>query len=129
MSFLQLRSKHNQLQLNTCPVVTTQATSSIADTTATGNGTVISVGGSALTERGVCWSTSINPTVADSKATSAGQTGAYTVSITGLLAGTQYYARAYAINNTCTEYGDNDVFTTTGVAATNIYRMCLMGVS
>jgi hypothetical protein len=129
VSFLQLRSSHRPLQLAQCPVVTTQATTDITDTTATGNGTVVSVGGSALTERGVCWSTSLNPTVADSKATSAGQAGAYTVSITGLSASTTYFARAYAINATCTEYGENDTFTTTGVAATFIYRMSLMGVS
>jgi len=131
MSFLQLRNQGARLVLSllSFPTVTTQATTAIADTTATGNGTVINVGGSTLTERGTCWSLSINPTIADSKATSAGQTGAFTTSITGLSAATSYYVRAYATNAIGTSYGENDFFTTTGVPATaNIMSMMLMGV-
>src|ERR1035437_6962430 len=37
------------------PTVTTQAVSSIASTTATGNGNVTADGGATITERGVCW--------------------------------------------------------------------------
>lgn len=94
----------------TAPAVTTQAVTSIAATTATGNGTVVSDGGSTITERGVCWSTTLNPTTSDSKATSAGTTGLYSVSITGLTNGTLYHARAYAINAVGTSYGDDVTF-------------------
>lgn len=94
------------------PTVTTQAVSSVTQTTATGNGNVTNDGGTAITERGVCWNTSTNPTTANSKATSAGTTGAYTVSMTGLTQSTLYYARAYAINSVGTSYGANTIFIT-----------------
>lgn len=128
MSFLQLRASHERLKLLSFPTVTTQAVTDITATTATGNGTVISVGGSSLTERGTCWSTSINPTIADSRATSAGQVGVFTTSITGLSDSITYYVRAYATNAIGTAYGDNVSFVATGAAASNIMNMCLMGV-
>lgn len=94
----------------TTPTVTTQAVTNLTATTATGNGTVVSDGGDTITERGVCWSTSLNPTTSDSKATSAGTTGSYNVSITGLTNGTLYHARAYAINTNGTSYGSDVTF-------------------
>lgn len=98
------------------PTVTTQPVTNIAGTTATGNGTVVADGGDTITERGVCWSTSANPTTSDSKATSAGTTGSYDVSITGLTNGTLYHARAYAINSVGTSYGGDVTFQPYAVA-------------
>lgn len=92
------------------PTVTTQAVTDIGAGTATGNGNVVSDGGGTITERGVCWDTSPNPTTSNSKATSAGTTGAFTASITGFSDGTLYYVRAYAINSAGTSYGDNVTF-------------------
>lgn len=94
------------------PTVTTQAVSSINETTATGNGNVTDDGGDTITERGVCWSTSPTPTTENSKATSAGTTGAFTAAMTGLTANTLYYVRAYAINSEGTRYGAQVTFTT-----------------
>ncbi|NTW32247.1 MAG: hypothetical protein HGB12_06435, partial [Bacteroidetes bacterium] len=65
-----------------------------------------------ISERGVCWNTSATPTTANSKATSAGTTGAFTSSITGLNTGTLYYVRAYAINSIGTSYGNQVTFST-----------------
>ena len=93
------------------PTVTTQAVTNITGSTATGNGTVVSDGTLTITERGVCWSTSANPTTSDSKATSAGTTGSYSVSMTGLSNGILYHARAYAINSLGTSYGADVTFT------------------
>jgi hypothetical protein len=94
------------------PTVTTQAVSDITTDTATGNGNVTSDGGATITERGVCWGTSTNPTTGDNKATAAGTTGAFTVDITGLSAGTHYHVRAYAINSEGTSYGADVEFDT-----------------
>lgn len=56
-------------------------------------------GGDPVTERGLCWSLTENPTIADSKSTDAGKgTGKYTGTITGLQPQTEYYVRAYAKN-------------------------------
>lgn len=96
------------------PTVTTQAVSDVGPTTATGNGNVTSDGGATVTERGVCVSTSANPTTADDKFTAAaGGTGAFTAAITGRTRGTLYHVRAYAINSEGTSYGADVEFTTT----------------
>jgi|GEM_PF-1800858 len=104
------------------PTVTTQAVTDIDFTTATGNGNVTSDGGATITERGVCWSLTSTPTTADSKATSAGTTGAFTASMTGMVLGTHYYVRAYAINAQGTSYGSEVEFDTDSVADNTLYR-------
>lgn len=96
---------------STTPVVTTETPTSIAPTTATGNGHIVSLGLTAVTQHGHCWATTVNPTTADSKTTNgAGSVGAFTSSITGLTAGTRYYVRAYATNTQGTGYGDGVSF-------------------
>lgn len=97
--------------LASAPTVTTGAVTVIGQTTATGNGNVTSDGGATITQRGVAWSTSANPTTSDSTATSGGTTGAYTASMTGLVPGTLYHVRAYAINSVGTSYGSDVTFT------------------
>jgi hypothetical protein len=70
-----------------------------------------------VTESGVCWSKSQNPTTADTKITTGQVTEIYHHFInTGLLFGinSTYYIRGYAITNTGTTYG-NQVTYTTGV--------------
>jgi hypothetical protein len=98
------------------PTVTTDSITNVSGTTATGNGTVVSDGGSTITERGICWSTSANPTTSDSKATAAGTTGSYSASLTGLSNGVTYHARAYATNANGTTYGSDLTFTVYNVA-------------
>lgn len=87
--------------------------SSIANATASSGGSVSSDGGATVTARGVCWSTTTNPTIADSKTTNGSGTGSFTSSITGLSSGTLYYVRAYATNSVGTAYGSQISFTTT----------------
>lgn len=98
---------------NPAPTVTTAAVSNITDTTATCGGNVASEGGSAVTARGVCWSTSANPTTADNLTSDGTGAGSFTSSITGLTAGTTYHVRAYATNSGGTSYGTDELFTTT----------------
>ncbi len=96
------------------PTITTQAVSSIGTTTAIGNGNVTALGVPNPTQHGVVWSTSANPTTADSKTTDGDIifTGAFTSSITGLTPGNLYHVRAYAINTAGTSYGEDVSFTT-----------------
>ena len=96
------------------PTVTSQAVSSILASTATGNGTITALGGENCTKRGVCYSTSTNPTVANSKVEATGdfETGAFTALLTGLLPGTTYHCKAYAYNSAGYAYGDEVDFTT-----------------
>jgi uncharacterized protein (TIGR02145 family) len=95
------------------PVLSTTAISGITQTTANSGGNITSDGGALVTARGVCWSTSANPTIALSTKTSNGTgTGSYTSNITGLTANTNYYVRAYATNSVGTAYGNELIFTT-----------------
>jgi uncharacterized protein (TIGR02145 family) len=95
------------------PEVTTYGISNITDTTAQCGGTVTSDAGVTVTTRGVCWSTSLTPTISDNKTDEGTGKGNFTSSITGLTAATIYYARAYATNNAGTGYGSAVYFITT----------------
>ena len=95
------------------PTVTTDAITSITQTTATGGGNVTADGGTPVTARGICWSTSPNPTTANNKTTNGTGTGSFTSTLTGLTANTKYYVRAYATNSQGTAYGNEVSFTTT----------------
>lgn len=95
----------------------TTAATDIATTTATSGGNITSDGGASVTARGVCWSTSANPTTADSKTTDGSGTGSYSSSITGLTAGTLYYVRSYATNSSGTTYGAQVSFTSASITA------------
>ncbi len=99
-------------QTYTAPTVTTTSITSITSTSASGGGNVTSQGSSSVTARGVCWSTSENPTIAGSKTVDGSGTGSFTSSITGLSASTMYYVRAYATNGAGTSYGSQVSFTT-----------------
>ena len=95
-------------------VLTINPATAITINSATVSGNVTSDGGSSITERGIVYSkTNATPTVADSKGTSAGNTGIFEVSLTALTSNTKYYARAYAKNSVGTSYGVVIDFTTT----------------
>ena len=94
------------------PVVETGAVENITLTFATCGGNVVSDCGADVTERGVCWSTSQNPTINDNKTSDGAGIGTYNSSITGLNKNTTYYVRAYASNSVGTAYGDEKSFTT-----------------
>ena len=95
------------------PAVITTAVTDITSITAKSGGDVTSNGGTTVTSRGVCWSTSPNPTIADNCTTDGNGMGNYTSNITGLSTATLYYVRAYATNSVGTAYGEEESFTTT----------------
>ena len=94
------------------PVVNTGSVLGVTSTTATCGGEVLDGGGASVTARGVCWSTSHNPTVADAHTSNGTGIGEFTGSITGLTPGTTYYVRAYATNSEGTSYGEEVSFFT-----------------
>jgi hypothetical protein len=65
-----------------------------------------------VTIRGVCWSTSVNPTITGSYTTDCTVENPFTCAITGLSPYTSYHVRAYATNSAGTGYGDNVSFNT-----------------
>lgn len=76
-------------------------------------GNITSDGGAAITERGVVWATSANPTTSNNKIMVSGTTGSYTTNLTGLTSNTTYHVRSYATNSAGTSYGADVSFTTT----------------
>lgn len=96
---------------DTVPTVTTSV-SNIAATTATMSGNVTSDGGATVSSRGIAYNTSGTPTTSDTSITVGSGTGAFTTNVTGLTAGTAYYARAWAINNIGIAYGNQVGFST-----------------
>ncbi|WP_188495857.1 rhamnogalacturonan lyase family protein, partial [Flavobacterium palustre] len=89
-------------------VLSTLAVTNVSATTAETGGNITSDGGTAITERGIVYNTSGNPTTGNTKvvASTAGS-GSYNVIIPNLNPATLYYIRAYAINSAGTSYGDN----------------------
>ena len=96
----------------TIPVVTTAMVNNVSATSAICGGNVIENGGAAVAARGVCWSTSPDPTTADSHTTDGNGIGTFISTLSGLSANTMYYVRAYATNSAGTAYGSSVSFTT-----------------
>jgi hypothetical protein len=94
------------------PTITTANPTNVEYTSAIVGGNVSSDGGAEVTERGICYSTTENPTVETTKIISGKGTGSYTANLTGLQDSTTYYVRAYAINKKGIAYGEQVSFTT-----------------
>jgi uncharacterized protein (TIGR02145 family) len=92
--------------------LTTLAIGNITATGATSGGSITNDGGTPITQRGICWATTQNPTTANNTAVAGTGTGSFTANLTGLTANTTYYVRAYAINTAGTAYGNQLSFTT-----------------
>lgn len=102
--------------------ITTTTASAITSAAATSGGNITSDGGAAITERGICYNTSANPTTANSKVVSGSGTGNFTANITGLTGSTIYYVRAYAINSAGTAYGNEVSFTTASIPSAIVFQ-------
>jgi uncharacterized protein (TIGR02145 family) len=100
----------------TPPVITTTSVTEISYTTATSGGDVTNEGGATIISKGVCWNTTPNPTIENSKTTESGGLGAFTSNLTQLTQNTLYYVRAYATNSAGTGYGNLVTFTTNQIA-------------
>ena len=97
------------------PTVTTATPSSITSSTAVFGGNVTGDGGATVTSYGICYSTTSNPTTANSTVAVGSGTGSFSTTVTGLSASTTYYVRAYATNSAGTSYGSQVVITTLNV--------------
>lgn len=95
------------------PKITTNTTTSVTYASATSGGSINTDGGQPVTTRGVCWSTTPNPTIAlATKTVNGSGTGSFSSTINDLTPNTTYYVRAYATNSIGTSYGNEITFTT-----------------
>lgn len=93
-------------------IVTTSTITNITASSATIGGDITSDAGSAITNRGVCYATTSNPTISNSYVLSGTGMGSFTSNLTGLLQNTTYYVRAFAINSYGIAYGTQSSFKT-----------------
>lgn len=111
-------------------VLSTLEVTQVSTTTAMSGGVITFDGGSTITERGVCWSTGLTPTIADNKTSNGTGAGTFISSIGGLTPGTQYYLRAYATNAKGTGYGSTMSFKTKSIVTDkdgNVYKTVTIG--
>ncbi|NDV46653.1 T9SS C-terminal target domain-containing protein [Paludibacter sp. 221] len=94
------------------PTVETSSSSNIRNVSFEISGKVAQWGGTEVTERGVVWGTSENPTITTNKKSSGSGLGTYKVFVDNLQPETKYYVRAYAVNSTGTAYGNTLEVTT-----------------
>jgi hypothetical protein len=101
----------------TTATITTNAVYGISNQSAYSGGSISSDGGSAVTQRGVAYDTTANPTTAGSITSDGTGAGNYTSIMAGLMPSTVYYVCSYAINASGTAYGQERSFQTTAQAS------------
>jgi hypothetical protein len=94
------------------PLVTTVAATDIMVSAAKSGGNVVSTGYTEITGKGVCWATTQNPTVENSKTSDGTGIGSYISEMKEMQPNTTYYVRAYATNSAGTGYGNQVTFKT-----------------
>lgn len=109
------------LDKQTPPTVTTTPVSNILVTNATVGGNVTFWGGDPVTQRGICFGTSPEPTIAGTKTVNGADIGSFSTSLGNLLPNTTYYFRAYATNGIGTAYGEEFSFATYSPSKTQTY--------
>ena len=113
----------------TPPGVTTNEVTNITQTSASCGGAVTYAGGAAVTAKGLCYSTSENPTIEDNTVAGGTGVGAFTGELTGLVSNTTYYVRAYATNSVGTDYGEERTFTTLPYLVPTVEAMAATNIS
>ena len=96
------------------PVVVTNGISNVDSIAATFNGIVTDVGHQDATQHGFCWSTNEDPGLECEYSNMGVPTegASFNKAVTGLNPATQYYVKAYAINDLDTVFGEQKAFVT-----------------
>lgn len=98
---------------NGLPTVSTDNVTNVAANSAVCGGSISSDGGYSVSDKGLVWSTSQQPTMSDNHLSKGNGNAPFTGTMTNLSFSTTYYVRAYATNANGTVYGEQRTFTTT----------------
>lgn len=90
--------------------LSTVEVSNITHESAFSGGVIINEGNSTISDKGVCWSTSANPTISGYSNSNGTNATDFESEIPNLNAETTYYVRAYATNSAGTAYGNQLTF-------------------
>ena len=94
------------------PIVkTVQIANAFNGSSANCDGNVLFDGYSTITQRGICWGITPNPTISGMHVACGTGTGLFMGELNSLSAGDTYYVRAYATNSAGTAYGENLILT------------------
>ena len=113
----------------TIATVTTNPITQVQTSSAVAGGCVKDDGGASVTERGVVYSLSKEPTTSNYKVKSGSGIGEFTCNLTNLRDNAIYYVRAYAINKKGTVYGEERYFTTKEITLPSIYTSNVTDIS
>lgn len=94
------------------PELVTGTVTGVTTTSALSGGKIMNDGGTAITQKGVCWGSDANPTIDDSHTEDGPGVSDFTSSLTGLNPDTEYRVRAYAVNKEGVGYGDEKILRT-----------------
>jgi hypothetical protein len=104
------------------PTLSTVEPSAVSYTTVQSGGTNINQGTAEITQKGLVWSASSEPTLASHTggdySEQGGTTADFSQTVSGLSPATTYYIRAYATNSVRTSYGNSFTFSTLSPAIT-----------
>jgi hypothetical protein len=110
----------NEISFTTTPIIgaalTTASVTAVTSNSAISGGNITSDGGGNITARGVCWSTTQNPTIANSKTSDGIGSGSFISTLINLQPETTYYVKAYATNGSGTSYGNELTFKTSSIS-------------
>jgi uncharacterized protein (TIGR02145 family) len=101
----------NQSCKKELPELITSPVNGITATTANCGGKIKFEGEPKFTICGICWDTKENPTIKNTRTGHKAGSDEFVNTITGLIANTTYYARAYATSSAGTAYGEQVKFT------------------
>ncbi len=110
--------------------ITTDSINNITAFTVTMYGNLVNNGGDSTANDGFCYSTSQNPTIADSTVVAFyGNIGSYSFNLDSLKPNTSYYCRAYSTNVKGTAYGNPIKFTTKNLAIPTIITDSIINIT
>jgi uncharacterized protein (TIGR02145 family) len=112
----------NELQFTTnppetLPEIETVSISGLNQWSANSGGIILHDGGGTISERGICWSKSPNPSVSNQKILATYITDTFSINMYSLEHGKTYYVRAFVKNLAGIAYGNEVSFTTLQIGA------------
>ena len=98
---------------NVVPLMTTTEVTQITGNSAKSGGFITETFGAQITDRGICWSIKINPSVSDQKVSLGAGENSFEATMINLKSGTPYHVRSYAITSEGdVSYGKDILFET-----------------
>lgn len=85
-------------------------------------GLISSIGASPIIKKGLCWSTSRNPTILDNSTTDNSFGASFRIKINNMIPNTTYYVKSYATNSYGTGYGEELTIKTTQLSVGTFWQ-------